>query len=337
MADWNRPTLTDLYTDVLTTHLAGKDVDAVTLISNTAIVSNLPVGAMRYDRTNDLFAEWNGSSFVTVPISIAGGGTGASSAAGARGALGLGTMATQDSNAVSITGGSISGISLDASTIGSGVIALARGGTSAALGLGANGSVLQSNGSSVVFGTNGAALTNLNGSNVTAGVVPIEHLPPYPVVPAPPVIPPQRLLQVGQRVDQTAQGITPNNTWQAIGNGYVALYCSATSSRVLLRITIQVYMSTQGSAGRVDLSSRVTRNGAVISTWESVAAYTCLVQPASYWLYTIPFEFLDSPASTAQTVYQLQLKANTVSGSPVVMVNNTSGTTSIYTVEEIGP
>ena len=44
-----------------------------------------------------------------VVLTILQGGTGANSAAGARQNLGLGTMATENSNSVSITGGSISG------------------------------------------------------------------------------------------------------------------------------------------------------------------------------------------------------------------------------------
>lgn len=43
-------------------------------------------------------------------LAVADGGTGASTASGARTNLGLGTIATQDSNNVSITGGSISGV-----------------------------------------------------------------------------------------------------------------------------------------------------------------------------------------------------------------------------------
>ena len=46
---------------------------------------------------------------VATPIAIASGGTNATSASAARNNLGLGTIATQASNAVAITGGTISG------------------------------------------------------------------------------------------------------------------------------------------------------------------------------------------------------------------------------------
>jgi hypothetical protein len=49
--------------------------------------------------------------------SILQGGTGASTAAGARTNLGLGTMATQNANTVAITGGSINGVALTGVTI----------------------------------------------------------------------------------------------------------------------------------------------------------------------------------------------------------------------------
>jgi len=56
------------------------------------------------------------------PIAVTDGGTGASTAAGARTNLGLGTIATQDANNVTITGGSVSGIT---------DLAVADGGTGA--------------------------------------------------------------------------------------------------------------------------------------------------------------------------------------------------------------
>ena len=47
---------------------------------------------------------------ISTPIAIADGGTNATSASSARTNLGLGTIATQASNSISITGGTMSGV-----------------------------------------------------------------------------------------------------------------------------------------------------------------------------------------------------------------------------------
>ena len=52
-----------------------------------------------------------------VILTILQGGTGASSAAGARQNLGLGTMATENNNNVAITGGTISNVAITGSTV----------------------------------------------------------------------------------------------------------------------------------------------------------------------------------------------------------------------------
>tara|TARA_R110002126_G_scaffold58810_2_gene154970 strand:+ start:1215 stop:3302 length:2088 start_codon:yes stop_codon:yes gene_type:complete len=57
-------------------------------------------------------AAWNATHSLGGVADISQGGTGASTAAGARTALGLGTIATQDANAVAVTGGAISGTSI---------------------------------------------------------------------------------------------------------------------------------------------------------------------------------------------------------------------------------
>lgn len=173
MADWALPVNTSLYTNVLD-YLKNRDVDAGTLCY--AAPTTPPTGMFKYVRADNKFQEWDGGAWNDKIIAVAGGGTGSATASGARTNLGLGSMATQASNSVSITGGSITGVSLSASTLTSGEVTLARGGTGASLALGSNGSVLQSNGSGVVFGTSGAALTSLNASNLASGTVPLARL-----------------------------------------------------------------------------------------------------------------------------------------------------------------
>jgi hypothetical protein len=58
---------------------------------------------------------------LTTPFGIAIGGTGASTAAGARTNLGLGTIAVQNANAVAITGGNIDGAPIGATTPSTGI------------------------------------------------------------------------------------------------------------------------------------------------------------------------------------------------------------------------
>lgn len=54
--------------------------------------------------------EYSGGIFGDVKLDVAGGGTGASTASAARTNLGIGTMGVQNSNAISVTGGTITGL-----------------------------------------------------------------------------------------------------------------------------------------------------------------------------------------------------------------------------------
>jgi hypothetical protein len=108
MADWGLPGITDSYITTILQSLKARDVDAATLAESP---TTPPTGFVRYNRAANKFQEWSGSAWVDLVLSIAGGGTGATSDSAARTALGLGTMAVQNSNSISVTGGSISGLS----------------------------------------------------------------------------------------------------------------------------------------------------------------------------------------------------------------------------------
>jgi len=104
-----------------------------------------------------------GSTFtvsLTTPVSVANGGTGATTVSGARTSLGLGTISTQDSSSVSITGGTITGIT---------DLALTDGGTGASNASGARtnlglGTIATQDASNVSITGGTVAVTKLTGS-----------------------------------------------------------------------------------------------------------------------------------------------------------------------------
>jgi len=109
MGDWALPTLSSLYPDFLA-QLKARDLDAITL--GFFLVPAPIVGMIRYDRPGNYFQEYiAGNTWQTKVLSVAGGGTGSSTPGGAGVALGLGGMAYQQPNNVSISGGVITGLS----------------------------------------------------------------------------------------------------------------------------------------------------------------------------------------------------------------------------------
>ena len=104
------------------------NLGVTSLIAGTGIGVSSATGAVTVSNTGVLSFSagttgFTPSSATTGTVTLGGilnltnGGTGASTAAGARTNLGLGTIATQDANNVSITGGSISGVSASVTTL----------------------------------------------------------------------------------------------------------------------------------------------------------------------------------------------------------------------------
>lgn len=85
--------------------------DGLDLIGNEFSVDLKANGGLVIEATE--LAVDLGASSITGTLALADGGTGSTTASGARTNLGLGTMATQDASNVSITGGSIDGITFD--------------------------------------------------------------------------------------------------------------------------------------------------------------------------------------------------------------------------------
>lgn len=104
--DWNHPVVADDTDDVLD-YIKARDVDALTMCITDP--SNKPVGAIRWNRSTLVFQEWSGSAWANLSSGS------------------LGTMASQNSNAVAITGGTIGGaVDIDGTRITSGQVPGAR-------------------------------------------------------------------------------------------------------------------------------------------------------------------------------------------------------------------
>ena len=125
-----QPDNSDLYTDVLGLLRNRNMAVAEAFVSAP---TNPAVSMVRYVRATSQWEEYDGAAWQRAPmvLSVAGGGTGAITAAAARTALGLGTIATQAASAVAISGGTISGsgaslTNLVATNLATGNVPIAR-------------------------------------------------------------------------------------------------------------------------------------------------------------------------------------------------------------------
>ncbi len=165
MANWNNPVLADPYQNFQDS-LKDRDVDSATMF--IADPTNPVTGMIRWNRSINAFQEWNGSAWITKIIAAAGGGTGQGTA------LALGTMASQNANNVSITGGniiSLSQLSCNSNITSGGYIQAGNGiiyggGTQITDG---SGRVIAIDGTRFA-NLSGANLTNLNGAAIASGI-----------------------------------------------------------------------------------------------------------------------------------------------------------------------
>jgi len=86
------------------------NLPAVASVSGQELFEGVQSGTSVKISLNQIIAAARTDTPTTLPLGIDVGGTGATTAPDARTNLGLGTMSTQDANAVAITGGSIAGI-----------------------------------------------------------------------------------------------------------------------------------------------------------------------------------------------------------------------------------
>jgi len=108
MADWSKPTITSNYVTFVD-EVKERDFDAISLQYNALV--NPPNASVKLVRSPVKFQQWMTGAWNELTLSVEGGGTGTTSIAGFRTSLGLGSMAYQNSNAISVSGGTIANIS----------------------------------------------------------------------------------------------------------------------------------------------------------------------------------------------------------------------------------
>ena len=133
--DWSATNVSTVYA-TLVAQIVARDIDVATFFDGSTS-TNIPALAKRWSTTNNRFESWSGSAWSALTLGVSGGGTGSTSAAGARSNLGLGDLSTQSVAPVAMGGTGASDVATARSNLGLGAVAtdnvvpVARGGTGA--------------------------------------------------------------------------------------------------------------------------------------------------------------------------------------------------------------
>lgn len=373
-------------TTTLTTALPVTSGGTGASTANTALNNLLPTQTTangKYLKSDGTNSSWDAIDISTSDVSgvlaVANGGTGASTASGARTNLGLGTMSTQDSTSVNISGGTITGsYGLTASNV-SGTVAVANGGTGATSaatalsnlgaypasnpngytsntgtvtsvatsgsvnGLTLTGGTITSTGTITLGGAinastistgvlavanggtgsataafSGANITSLNASQLSSGTVPTARFPSGM---------PIKVLNAYKTNSQTITGAS----WVDISGLSITLTPASASSTFLIMPKVFI----NGNANHVFI--RILRNGSVVGN--AISGSTLNGNSFTYGTNIgaiIGADYLDSPTTAASITYKLQT-SDPDGGTMYININSagTYGATSSLSIIEI--